>query len=71
LRDAVGNHPALTFVQGESQTVGGFGRNDHFSYRQIFGGPGEVANRVLIEAGTPAAASPRSPSSCAHTWASS
>ena len=52
LRDAVGNHPALTFVQGESQTVGGFGRNDRFSYRQIFGGAGEVANRVLIEAGT-------------------
>ncbi len=52
LRDAVGKHPALTFVQGESQTVGGFGRNDRFSYRQIFGGAGEVANRVLIEAGT-------------------
>ena len=52
LRDAVGKHPALTFVQGESQTIGGFGRNDRFSYRQIFGGAGEVANRVLIEAGT-------------------
>jgi len=52
LRDAVGKHPALTFVQGESQTVGGFGRNDRFSYRQIFGGAGEVANRVLVEAGT-------------------
>ena len=52
MRDAVGRHPGLTFVQGESQTVGGFGRNDRFSYRQIFGGAGEVANRVLIEAGT-------------------
>jgi hypothetical protein len=52
LRDAVAEHPALTFVEGESQTIGGFGRNDRFSYLQSFGGPGEVANRVLIEAGT-------------------
>jgi hypothetical protein len=52
LRDAVGKHPALTFVQGESQTIGGFGRNDRFSYKQVFGGAGEVANRVMIEAGT-------------------
>src|SRR6202795_2836132 len=27
LRDAVGTHPALSFVQRESQTIGGFGRN--------------------------------------------
>jgi hypothetical protein len=52
LRDAVGGHPALTFVQEESKTIGGFGRNDRFSYTQRFGGPGEVANRVLLEAGT-------------------
>ncbi|MGO9256712.1 MAG: nucleotidyl transferase AbiEii/AbiGii toxin family protein [Bryobacteraceae bacterium] len=52
LRDAVGAHPALTFVATESQTIGGFGRNDGFSYIQRFGGPGEVANRVLLEAGT-------------------
>ena len=52
LRDAVGAHPALTFVENESQTIGGFGRNDRFSYQQRFGGPGEVANRVLLEAGT-------------------
>ena len=45
-------HPALTFVEGESQTLGGFGRNDRFSYQQRFGGPGEVANRVLLESGT-------------------
>jgi hypothetical protein len=59
LRDAVGQHPALSFVQAESQTIGGFGRNDRFSYAQRFGGPGEVANRVLLEAGT---ASGREPS---------
>lgn len=60
LRDAVGAHPALTFVPEESKTIGGFGRNDRFSYTQRFGGPGEVANRVLLEAGT---ASGREPTS--------
>lgn len=52
LRNAVGAHPALTFVVAESQTIGGFGRNDRFSYGQRFGSPGEVAGRVLLEAGT-------------------
>jgi hypothetical protein len=58
LRDAIAAHPALKFVEGEGRTIGGFGRNDHFSYVQRFGGPGEVANRVLLEAG---AASGREP----------
>jgi len=52
LRDAIGNHPALTFAEAESQTIGGFGRSDRFSYAQRFGGPGAVVNRVLVEAGT-------------------
>jgi len=52
LRDAVKQHPALTFLPDESQTIGGFGRNDYFSYSQLFGGVGEIANRVLLEAGT-------------------
>src|SRR6202035_3481178 len=65
LRDAVGAHPALLFVQNESQTIGGFGRNDRFSYAQRFGGPGEVANRVLLEAGT---ASGREPSAVIELW---
>src|SRR5258708_7332193 len=43
LRDVVTAHPALTFVEGESQTIGGFGRNDRFSYRQRLRVPGEVA----------------------------
>lgn len=60
LRDAVGAHPALRFVEGESQTIGGFGRNDRFAYEQRFGGPGEVTPRVLLEAGT---ASGREPTS--------
>lgn len=52
LRDAIDTHPALTFVSEESQTMGGFGRSDRFSYGQRFGGPGEVASQVLVEAGT-------------------
>jgi hypothetical protein len=58
MRDVVAAHPALTFLPDESQTTGGFGRNDHFSYEQLYGGPGEVANRILLEAG---AASGRQP----------
>jgi hypothetical protein len=60
VRDAIASHPALTFVAEESRTIGGFGRNDRFSYKQIFGGAGEVANRVFLEAGT---ASGREPTS--------
>jgi hypothetical protein len=52
IRDAVAAHPALTSLPDESQTIGGFGRNDQFSYNQHFGGPGEIANRVLLEIGT-------------------
>lgn len=52
IRDAIAQHPALSFVQSQSQTIGGFGRNDSFSYSQRFGGVGEVANRVLVESGT-------------------
>jgi hypothetical protein len=59
LRDAVGAHPALTFVEAESETIGGFGRNDRFSYVQHFGGAGEVPNRVLLEAGTASGREPR------------
>jgi hypothetical protein len=58
LRDAIAAHPALTFAPAESQTIGGFRRNDRFTYEQRFGGPGEVVNRVLLEAG---AASGRQP----------
>jgi hypothetical protein len=52
LRDAVNGHPALTFLKEQSQTIGGFGRSDRFSYAQRFGGAGEVAGHVLVEAGT-------------------
>lgn len=52
LRDAVVGHPSLRFLPDESTTIGGFGRADRFAYAQAFGGPGEVAGSVLVEAGT-------------------
>ncbi len=52
LRDVVAAHPGLTFLREESQTIGGFGRNDRFSFVQHFGGAGEVGSRILLEAGT-------------------
>jgi hypothetical protein len=52
LRDAVGTHPALKFMDKESQTIGGFGRNDRFEYPQKFAGIGDIRNRVFVEAGT-------------------
>ncbi len=59
IRDAIQQHPALSFDESQSQTIGGFGRSDSFLYKQRFGGVGEVANRVLVESGT---ASGRDPS---------
>lgn len=46
LRDSIEKHPALSFIKEESQTIGGFGRSDRFSFRQCFGGAGEVAGQV-------------------------
>lgn len=58
LRDAVAGHGGMQLQPTESKTIGGFGRSDYFAYDQRFGGPGEVAGRVLVEAG---AASGREP----------
>lgn len=52
LRDAVASVAGLTFLAERSQTLGGFGRNDRFSFKQRFGGPGEVIGEVFLEAGT-------------------
>ena len=52
LRQAIGQHPGLRFVEKESQTIGGFGRNDRFEYVQRFAGAGDIRNRVFVEAGT-------------------
>jgi hypothetical protein len=45
LRNAIEGHPALAFVEKESQTIGGFGRNDRFEYAQRFAGVGDIRNR--------------------------
>lgn len=50
LRDAVAKVP-ITFLKDKSKTIGGFGRSDLFSYKQLFAAPGEVAPHVLLEAG--------------------
>jgi hypothetical protein len=52
LRQVIEKHPGLTFVEKESQTIGGFGRNDRFEYVQRFAGAGDIRNRVFVEAGT-------------------
>jgi hypothetical protein len=52
VRQAIEEHPGLTFIEKESQTIGGFGRNDRFEYVQKFAGTGDIRNRVFVEAGT-------------------
>lgn len=52
LRQAIGGHPALAFVEKESQTIGGFGRNDRFKYIQRFAGTGDIGDRIFVEVGT-------------------
>lgn len=52
LRQAIEEHPGLKFVEKESQTIGGFGRSDHFEYVQRFASTGEIRNRVFVEVGT-------------------
>ena len=59
LRDAVDGHEALTFNKDQSKTFGGSGRNDQFEYPQLFGGAGEIANRVFLESGTASGREPR------------
>jgi hypothetical protein len=52
LCQAIAKHQGMTFLAKESQTIGGFGRNDRFEYTQRFAGAGEIRNRVFVEAGT-------------------
>lgn len=52
LRDAVAQHSGLTYLPGEGQTIGGFGRSDYFAYAPRFGGVGAIAPRVLMEVGS-------------------
>jgi hypothetical protein len=56
LRDAVADHPGLTFDQDRSRTFGGFGRDDYFLYAgkflEIAGIPAMVKLEVGIQSGT-------------------
>jgi hypothetical protein len=52
MRQAIEGHPGLKFIEKESQTIGGFGRDDRFEYVQRFAGTGDIRNRVFVEAGT-------------------
>jgi len=49
LKEAIELHPGLAFLKNESQTIGGFGRNDRFEYAQRFAGIGDIRNRVFVE----------------------
>src|SRR5258707_1384329 len=53
LRDAVAVHPGLTFLPKGSETIGGVGRDDRFTFTQRFCGGGGVGDTVVIEACTP------------------
>lgn len=61
LRLQIEQHPGLKFVEAESKTIGGFGRNDRFEYTQRFAGTGEIRDRVLLEAGTASGKEPTEP----------
>ncbi len=65
LRDAIGRHPALTFMEEEGHTIGGFGRSDWFAYGQRFSSPADLVGRVLLESGT---ASGREPTAERHLY---
>lgn len=52
LRHAIEEHPGLKFMEMESKTIGGFGRNDYFEYNPRFANTGEIRSRVLVEVGT-------------------
>jgi hypothetical protein len=51
LRDVIATQVPLEFLKEQSRTFGGFGRNDHFAYTPRFAATGDVAPRVLLEAG--------------------
>ncbi|MBN9615418.1 MAG: hypothetical protein BGO25_03435 [Acidobacteriales bacterium 59-55] len=71
LRDSIAAHPALEYLREEGQTIGGFGRNDHFSYPQLYGGPGEVEIAFFLKLELRAGASQLRLLNCGRTSASS
>ena len=51
LAEAVGEHPALTWLRDESRTIGGLGREDHFAYTPRFGALPGIRPAVRLEPG--------------------
>jgi predicted nucleotidyltransferase component of viral defense system len=51
LADAVGEHPALTWLRDEGVTIGGLGRQDHFAYDTRFAALPGVRAAVRLEPG--------------------
>ena len=51
LAEAVGEHPALTWLPDEGRTIGGLGREDHFAYATRFDALPGVRSAVRLEPG--------------------
>lgn len=51
LRDAVADHPALTYIDDQGQTVGGLGREDYFRYESRFDQLAGIPPTILLEPG--------------------
>src|SRR5581483_9048976 len=51
LSETVSKHPALTWLQDESQTIGGFGREDYFQYESHFAELPGIRPVVRLEPG--------------------
>jgi hypothetical protein len=51
LTEAVAQHPALTWMRDESQTLGGIGREDHFAYETRFTALPGIRTAVRLEPG--------------------
>ncbi len=51
LRDAVGAHPAFTYLLGEGRTIGGFSREDNFAYATLFDELPGMRSVVRLEPG--------------------
>ena len=71
LKDAVADHPDLTYVAGEGHTSGGLARKDYFGYASVFTGLPEIRPVVLLEPGIRSGRFPvesRSLQSCAAVY---
>jgi hypothetical protein len=58
LAEAVGEHPALTWLEDEGQTIGGLGREDHFAYETRFAALPGIRSAVRLEPGVQSGAFP-------------